>query len=146
MNEFFPFSTSIDILMHFLMILQTTVVDIFRPENAGDTLKLIMNWDGMGKMILERYLIEQKERKNTLKISLSCFSVLDADGPVVDRCRAWCASAGTAYFRFSPIMATDIELDETDDKILVELMWSAMTLVYNKREDVRLLKNLLVEN
>ena len=43
-------------------------------------------------------------------------------------------------------MATDIELDETDDKILVELMWSAMTLVYNKREDVRLLKNLLVEN
>ena len=54
-------------MMHFLMILQTTVVDIFRPENAGDTLKLIMNWDGMGKMILERYLLEQKEEKPPFK-------------------------------------------------------------------------------
>ena len=59
-------------------------------------------------------------------------SVLDADGPTVDRCRAWCASAGTAYFRFSPIMATEVELDEKDDKILVDLMWSAMLLVYNR--------------
>lgn len=100
------------------------MVDIFRPENATDTLKLIMNWDGMGKMILD--------------------SVLDADGPTVDRCRAWCASSGTAFFRFSPIMSTEVELDETDDKILIELMWSAMLLVHQRREDVKKLKAFLV--
>lgn len=100
------------------------MVDIFRPENAGDTLKLILNYDGMGKMILE--------------------TVLDADGPTVDRCRAWCASAATAYFRFSPIMGQEVELDEKDDKILIELMWSAMILVRQRKEDVQRLKKFLV--
>ena len=78
---------------------KTTVVDIFRPESGMDTLKLIMNWDGMGKLILE--------------------SVLNADGAIVDRARGWCAAAGTAYFRFSPLMSEEIELDEKDDKILI---------------------------
>ena len=89
-------------------------------------MKLIMNWDGMGKLILE--------------------SVLDADGPIVDRCRAWCASTNTAYFRFSPLMADEIELDEKDDKILVDLMWSAMILVHLRSEDVARLKRLLVKS
>jgi hypothetical protein len=34
-----------------------TVVDIFRPDSAHDTLRLMMNWDGMGKMMLERSVI-----------------------------------------------------------------------------------------
>ena len=72
------------------------------------------------------------------------FSVLDADGPIVDRCRAWCYSSGTAYFRFSPIMATEVELDEKDDKILIELMWSAMILVHQRKDDVKRIKNLLI--
>ena len=33
-----------------------TVVDIFRPDSAHDTLRLLMNWDGMGKMMLERFV------------------------------------------------------------------------------------------
>ena len=32
------------------------MVDIFRPDNALDTAKLFLNWDGMGKLMLERYL------------------------------------------------------------------------------------------
>ena len=30
------------------------VVDIFRPDSAQDTIKLMMNWDGMGKLMLDR--------------------------------------------------------------------------------------------
>ena len=30
-------------------------MDIFRPDNALDTAKLFLNWDGMGKLMLERY-------------------------------------------------------------------------------------------
>ena len=89
-------------------------------------MKLMLNFDGMGKLILD--------------------SVLDADGPTVDRCRAWCASAGTAFFRFSPIMANEVELDEKDDKVLIDLMWSAMTLVYNRKEDIQRLKDLIVDD
>ena len=37
---------------------------------------------------------------------------------------------GSAYFRFSPHMAVDVELDEKDDKILVDLMWSTMAYVH----------------
>ena len=103
---------------------KTTVVDIFRPDNVIDTLKLVGNWDGMGKLILE--------------------SVLNADGAVVDRCRGWCAAAGTAYFRFSPLMQEEIELDEKDDKQLIELMWSAMILVHTKQDDVRKIRDLLL--
>lgn len=104
-------------------VTKTTVVDIFRPDSASDTLKLFMNWDGMGKLMLD--------------------SVLDTDGRTVDRCRAWCASSGIAYYRFSPLLITDVELDEKDDKILVDLMWNAMALVHTKRDDVMNLKELL---
>ena len=78
------------------------------------------------------------------KLKLFVFSVLNADGAIVDRCRGWCASAGTAYFRFSPLMAEEIELDEKDDKALIELMWSAMTLIYNRRDDIRRIKEILL--
>ena len=105
---------------------KTTVVDIFRPESGMDTLKLFMNWDGMGKLILE--------------------SVLNTDGTIVDRCRGWCSAMGTAYFRFSPLMSEEIELDEKNDKILIELMWSAMTLIHNRKDDVRKIKELLLPN
>merc|ERR1711892_933251 len=71
-------------------------------------------------------------------------SVLNADGAVVDRCRGWCAAAGTAYFRFSPLMQEEIELDEKDDKQLIELMWSAMILVHTRRDDVRKIRDLLL--
>jgi hypothetical protein len=30
------------------------VVDIFRPESAHDTIKLVLNYDGMGKLMLDR--------------------------------------------------------------------------------------------
>lgn len=41
-------------------------------------------------------------------------------------------------------MTQHIELDEKDDKTLIDLMWSSMVLVHNRREDVMKLKGLLV--
>ena len=73
-------------------------------------------------------------------------SVLDADGPTVDRCRGWCSATGTAFFRFSPLMGEEIELDETNDKKLVDLMWSAMVMVHTRRDDVEKLKRFVVQD
>lgn len=102
---------------------KTKVVDIFRPDSTQDALKLIMNWDGMGKLMLD--------------------SVLDADSSVVDHSRAWCMSTGAAFMRLSPQMKQFLELDETDDGKLVDLMWSTMAYIHAKREDIAELKPLL---
>ena len=74
---------------------------------------------------------------------LSNCSIVDADNRVIDRCRGWCAMAGIPFYRFSPYMATDIELDETDDKTLVDLMWSAMVYIHSRQDDVLRLKEIL---
>ena len=102
---------------------QATVVDIFRPESAGDAIKLAINWGGMGNLMLD--------------------SLVDSDNRIVDRCRAWCGSLGVAYYRFSPHMAVDVELDEKDDKVLVDLMWNAMVYVNDRIDDVMSLKTIL---
>ena len=51
--------------------------------------------------------------------------------------------AGIPFYRFSPHMATDIELDETDDKILVDLMWQTMVYVHARKDDVMKLKAII---
>ena len=77
-------------------------------------------------------------------IILLYFSIVDADNRITDRCRAWCSMAGIPYYRFSPYMATDIELDEKDDKILIDLMWNTMAYIYSRKEDVIRLKEILL--
>lgn len=37
-----------------------------------------------------------------------------------------------------------MELDETDDKILVDLMWSTMAYMHSRKDDVLALKELLL--
>ena len=72
------------------------------------------------------------------------FSIVDADNRTVDRGRAWCSMAGIPYYRFSPHMAVEIELDETDDKILIDLMWNAMSYIHARKDDVLRLKDILL--
>lgn len=72
-------------------------------------------------------------------------SVLDADTKVVDHTRAWCLSMNIGYHRFGPQLHTDVELDEKDDKTLVELLWYTMSYMHQHREDVVALKQILTE-
>ena len=52
--------------------------------------------------------------------------------------------AGIPFYRFSPYMPIEIELDETDDKILVDLMWNAMAYIHSRKHDVLRLKEILL--
>ena len=72
------------------------------------------------------------------------FSVLNTDGRVVDQARAWCQSMGVAFFRMSPLLSVDVELDEKDDKVLVDMMWNAMAYIHSKKDDVIQLKAFLL--
>ena len=50
-------------------------------------------------------------------------------GPVVERARAWCQMVGVPYYRFSSPMSSDVGLDETDDRILVKMLWETRVYV-----------------
>lgn len=76
--------------------------------------------------------------------TLFFFSLVDADGKVVDQSRAWCLSTGVSFHRFSPYLLTDVELDEKDDRTLVDLLWSTMAHVHSRREEVVGLSSLLL--
>ena len=69
--------------------------------------------------------------------------MLDADLRTVDDSRAFCLATQTPYYRFSPQLQTDLELDEKDDKLLVDLLWYTMAYMHARREDVMALKELL---
>jgi calcium-independent phospholipase A2 len=54
-------------------------------------------------------------------------------------------SIGIPYFRFSPFMSEDIELDEKDNKTLVDLMWNTMVYILTKKEELMQLRDILCE-
>lgn len=60
-----------------------------------------------------------------------------AEGQVVERARAWCTSIGVPYFRFSPEMSDDIDLDEKQDDVLVNLMWETWCYMVGNRSSIR---------
>ncbi|KAE9414431.1 hypothetical protein Angca_003644, partial [Angiostrongylus cantonensis] len=56
----------------------------------------------------------------------------NADGSVVDYARSWSHSISVPFFRFSPSLNPAVELDETDDVKLINMMWN--TKVYMNEE------------
>ncbi len=64
----------------------------------------------------------------------------------MERSRAWCASIGVPYFRFSPSLSTFVDLDETKDEILVNLMWETCAYLYAHHSSIEELKYHLFQN
>ena len=51
--------------------------------------------------------------------------------------------AGISYFRLSPLLASDISLDETRDEVLVEMLWMTQAYMHEQRFKVRELIEIL---
>ncbi|VDK47983.1 unnamed protein product [Cylicostephanus goldi] len=51
------------------------------------------------------------------------FQIGRADGAAVDCSRAWSHSMSVPFFRYSPQLSSAIDLDETDDIKLINIMW-----------------------
>ena len=62
---------------------------------------------------------------------------------VVDRARAWCTMAKISYFRLTPLLASDISLDCTDDETLVEMLWMTQTYCHENRAKLKTIVDLL---
>ncbi|XP_013395642.1 85/88 kDa calcium-independent phospholipase A2-like [Lingula anatina] len=97
--------------------------DVFRPGGPIDLVKL-----GFGAQALTNLLIDQATQ---------------AEGRVVDRCRAWCAMVNIPFFRFSPQLSDDISLDATEDTILCRMLWDTQVYLYQNREKINHLARVL---
>ncbi|NXH06431.1 PLPL9 phospholipase, partial [Loxia leucoptera] len=89
-------------------------VDVFRPSNPWELAKTVFGARELGKMVVD------------------CCT--DADGPAVDRARAWCEMTDVPYFRLSPQLHTEVVLDEVNDAVLVNALWDTQLYIYQQRE------------
>ncbi|XP_066489586.1 85/88 kDa calcium-independent phospholipase A2 isoform X2 [Tiliqua scincoides] len=98
-------------------------VDVFRPSNPWELAKTVYGAKELGKMVVD------------------CCT--DANGPVVDRARAWCEMIGAHYFRFNPHLGADVMLDEVSDTVLVNLLWETQIYIYQNNERIKQIIKLL---
>jgi len=98
-------------------------IDLFIPDSIMNLPQLYMGMSAMGRLMVDQ-----------------ASSSLNR---VVDRARAWCSMAGISYYRLSPMLASDISLDETNDEILVEMLWMTQSYMYEKREKIKDLVKIL---
>ena len=68
-----------------------------------------------------------------------------ADNHTVDRCRAWCRAIDVRYVRLSPLLSADIQLDETKDEVLLQMLWEAMVYCRAKHGVIATLASALVQ-
>ncbi|XP_071359714.1 85/88 kDa calcium-independent phospholipase A2 isoform X2 [Trachinotus anak] len=103
-----------------------TSVDVFRPSNPLELAKSFVGARELGKMLVD------------------CCT--DSDGCAVDRARAWCEMIDTIYHRLSPQLSQEVMLDEVSDAVLVDMLWETQMYLYEKREILQSLANVLLDD
>lgn len=114
-------------------------IDLFRPDSIMGVTQLFY-----GMSAMKRLLVDQAS---------------SATNRVVDRARAWCSMANIYYTRLSPVLASDIALDETNDEvglsirceyflivisqILVEMLWMTQAYMHEQRSRLQELVTVL---
>ena len=58
----------------------------------------------------------------------------NSDDHVVERAKCWCEMVGLSYFRFNPPLSEDVELDEVDDKVLINTIWETRVYLHKNRD------------
>ncbi|XP_059487741.1 85/88 kDa calcium-independent phospholipase A2 [Neocloeon triangulifer] len=100
--------------------------DVFRPESLFDTMKVARGLSTLGTLLVDQATL--------------------ATGRVIDRTRSWCSSMGVPFFRFSPQMSEEIEMDERDDAKLVNMLWEAKAFMHKQTVPLQKLAELLLKN
>lgn len=67
-----------------------------------------------------------------------------SNGQVVRRGAAWCSNIRTPYFRLCPPISRNVYLNETDNVILVNLLWETVSYMYSRESEIMKLKQLLM--
>jgi len=67
-----------------------------------------------------------------------------SNGQVVRRSAAWCSNIKIPYFRLNPPISKNVLLNETDNTILVNLLWETVSYMFSRESEIMKLKNLLM--
>jgi len=70
-------------------------------------------------------------------------AITESNGHIVNRARAWCESQQTSYFRLNPFLDTEIEIDQTDNAILLDLLWETQNYLRNNKKTIQEISSLL---
>ncbi|KOB73677.1 putative phospholipase A2, group VI [Operophtera brumata] len=98
--------------------------DVFKPESLWDAARLAWGVSAIGNLLVDQ--------------------ATQADGRVTERARAWCASQGVPYYRFSPHLSRDIAMDDRDDARLVTMLWETQAHTRQHRDQLAELAALLL--
>ncbi|KAH8868690.1 85/88 kDa calcium-independent phospholipase A2 [Schistosoma japonicum] len=104
-------------------VMPVETVDVFRPQNIMETYRSVRGFGFLGRILVEIATM--------------------SDGRVVDRASAWCGSLGVPFFRLSPPLSFDLNLDCTDAKELLLMIVETQTYLHRVHERIELLASLL---
>lgn len=77
---------------------------------------------------------------STMLVDAAC----ECDGHVSERAKAWCESIGANYYRLNPLLDEDIAMDETDDATLLNVIWETQKYIYNNKDLISEIADLLL--
>lgn len=101
----------------------TIDIDVFRPESLWGATKLAMGISALGVLLVDQ--------------------ATASDGRVVDRARAWCSTVGIPYYRFSPQLSSEVAMDEKNDEVLANMIWTAKAFMHANRDQVKELATII---
>ena len=52
----------------------------------------------------------------------------------MERAKSWCEMVGLPYFRLNPPLSSDVELDENEDRILINMLWETRIYLHKNRD------------
>lgn len=103
------------------------------PASTVDSLQISTGFLGAAKMA---YGVQKL-------FQLVVDQATQTSGRVVERAQAWCHGIRVPYFRLNPETSEEIGLNETDNRLLVKLLWESMVYMRNRRDELRQLSQLL---
>ncbi|KAH9414548.1 85/88 kDa calcium-independent phospholipase A2, partial [Dermatophagoides pteronyssinus] len=79
---------------------------------------------------------------NLIKVLVEQASL--ANGRVVDRAQSWCSMINVPFFRLNPAISEDIQMDESDNIKLINMLWETMAYIYMNNDDMSSLISFLL--
>ncbi|KAK3916057.1 85/88 kDa calcium-independent phospholipase A2 [Frankliniella fusca] len=98
-------------------------IDVQRPDSFLGATKLVFGIAQLGTLIIDQ--------------------ATQSTGRVVDRARSWCSMIGVPFYRFSPQLSEEIDINEKSDEKLVNMVWECKAYMYSQRSVVNELASIL---
>lgn len=129
-NEICPVTVVVSLGTGVIPVSELSGIDVYRPEGIWDAAKMVMGLPALGNLLVDQVNKQSNQLFYTRIFFYNIFKATASDGRIVDRARAWCSMIGVPYFRFSPQMSEEINMDEKSDEKLCQMLWEAKVYMH----------------